>query len=99
MVEGQATGSRPSARAWPQAEVIREPSQLTECVRFGVGYSIIYVSNVIRPGALIDPVVNPTLVPFRTEFGLPLGTARPMQVFHGTDYWAQGVNFTLTLMF
>ena len=73
--------------------------QLTECVRFGVGYSIIYVSNVIRPGALIDPVVNPTLVPFRTEFGLPLGTARPMQVFHGTDYWAQGVNFTLTLMF
>jgi hypothetical protein len=73
--------------------------QLTEHVRIGAGYSIVYVSNVIRPGMQIDPVVNPTLVPLRTEFGLPLGTARPMQVFHGTDYWAQGVNFTVTLLF
>ena len=73
--------------------------QLTRCIRVGVGYDIVYASNVIRPGTMIDPVVNPTLTPFRTEFGLPLGTARPTQIFHGTDYWAQGVNWSVTLQF
>jgi hypothetical protein len=71
--------------------------QLCPGVRVGFGYSALYATNVIRPGTQIDGVVNPTLTPTRPEFGAPLGTARPTQVFHGSDYWAQGVNWTLTL--
>ena len=73
--------------------------QLTPHVRFAIGYSLVYVSNVARPGNQIDPVVNPTLVPLRPEFALPLGTARPMQRLARSDFFADGVNFSLSFVF
>ena len=36
----------------------------SEQVSFGLGYSLLLVSNVLRPGGQIDPVVNPALLPF-----------------------------------
>jgi hypothetical protein len=73
--------------------------QITHAIRFQVGYSFLYASNVVRPGEQIDPRVNPTLVPTRPEFGLPLGSNRPMQIFSKTDFWAVGVNFGVTIMY
>jgi hypothetical protein len=73
--------------------------QLTSHIRFAVGYSLVYVSNVARPGDQIDPVVNPTLVPLRPEFALPLGTSRPMQLLAHSDYLAHGVNFSLAFVY
>src|SRR5260370_32977697 len=73
--------------------------QLTRHARFAIGYSFEYVSNVVRPGNQIDPVVNPTLVPLRPEYALPLGSARPSQLFIRNDFFAEGVNFSLSLVY
>jgi len=73
--------------------------QLTRCVRMTAGFDFMYVTSVLRPGDQIDPVVNPTLVPLRPEFGQPLGTARPAQRFVPTDFWAHGVSFGFHLRY
>jgi hypothetical protein len=73
--------------------------QITQTMRFFFGFDFLYASSVIRPGDQIDNVVNPTLVPFRPEFGTAAGTARPTQLFRTTDWWVTGVSFGLNLRF
>jgi hypothetical protein len=67
--------------------------QALQCLKFTAGIDFLYATSVIRPGAQIDPVVNPTLTPFRPEFGAPAGTARPTQRFVTGDFYAFGVSF------
>ncbi len=71
---------------------------ICRCLRFFVGYSFLYCSNVVRPGDQIDRVVNPTQVPAFGGLGL-IGPARPAAILQQTDFWAQGVNFGLALQF
>jgi hypothetical protein len=73
--------------------------QLTRGLRVAVGYDFLYTYNVARPGAQIDPGINPNLAPSSPTFGVPGGTARPTPLFALTDYYAQGVNFSLTLRY
>lgn len=74
---------------------------VTPRLRFHIGYSILYWSNVLRPGDQIDPIVDQTLVPVPpgtpAQFQ-PLHPADPHPVvtFKRSDYWAQGVNFGVT---
>jgi hypothetical protein len=68
--------------------------QVTPGLRVFVGYNILYLSNVVRAGNQIDPVVNPTLLPSTTPT-TPSLPSRPAFVFKGTDFWAQGINFGL----
>jgi hypothetical protein len=63
--------------------------QWTERLRCYVGYNFLYWSEVARPGNQIDRVVNPNLL----APPLPGGPARPAFAFHGSDFWAQGINF------
>ncbi|MFT7640572.1 MAG: hypothetical protein ACI9G1_002315 [Pirellulaceae bacterium] len=66
---------------------------LTSQLRATVGYTMIYWSNVVRPGDHIDTVVNPNLLPPAVD---PLvGPSRPQFAFNDTHYWAQGLNFGL----
>jgi hypothetical protein len=66
--------------------------QITDALRVYVGYNFLYMSSVARPGDQIDQVVSrPTIPPAGR---LPPGS-RPLFAFHGTDFWAHGVNFGL----
>ena len=67
--------------------------QLTNNFRVFVGYTVMYWSNVVRPGDQIDPVVNPTQLPTPTGPGTLVGPARPAFAFHESALWAQGINF------
>jgi hypothetical protein len=69
--------------------------QLTDCVRLFVGYNLLYVSNVARPGEQIDRAVNPTQIPRFGGTGSLVGPAVPAFTFHGTDFYAQGLNLGL----
>lgn len=51
--------------------------QVTENLRLAVGYTFLYASTVVRPGDQIDPVS---------------GADHPAFAFHGTDFWAQGLD-------
>jgi hypothetical protein len=76
--------------------------QLTEHVRAYVGYSLVYISDVIRPSGLIDTNVDFTDlkprvvvvngVPMPVPVTIPPG-APPKPQFRSTDFWAQGVDF------
>ena len=70
--------------------------RVTEQVSFGLGYNLLLVSNVLRPGGQIDPVVNPALLPFS---GASAGPVRPTFEFVGKQFWMHGINVGLTVRF
>src|SRR5262249_16316701 len=84
--------------------VVEQPTievgyQITRGVRFSVGYDFLYTYNVARPGLQIDPGVNTNVVPLLQPAAPVGGPARPAPFFSLTDYYAQGVNFALTLRY
>lgn len=72
---------------------------LTTWLRAKVGYSLLYISEVVRPGDQIDRAVNPGVVPIDPEFGTPGGPPRPAFLFRGSDFWAQGFSGGLEFVF
>jgi hypothetical protein len=61
---------------------------LTQNLRFTVGYDLIYWSRVVRPGGQIDTFVNTS-----QSSGRPLvGTPGPLFAFHESDLWVQGLS-------
>jgi hypothetical protein len=75
---------------------------LTENVRVSVGYNFLYWSDVVRPGEQIDRGVDLTQINHFTP--LPPGTTpvsppRPAPLFRSTDFWAQGLTFSLEFSF
>jgi hypothetical protein len=69
---------------------VRAGVQLTPRARAMIGYNLWGLSNVIRAGATIDPVVNPNLSPFITA-SAPSNQLRPRFQFNGAEFWAQGL--------
>jgi Putative beta barrel porin-7 (BBP7) len=72
---------------------------ITPRIKATVGYTFVYWSRVVRPGAQIDPSVNQTVIPTHQNFGLNAPDGRPAFNFRETDFWAQGVNFGLEFKF
>ncbi len=69
---------------------------LTRRLKLTAGYTLLYWSNVVRPGDQIDLDVNANLLPRRD--GAPDSTTivqddHPRFEFRQTDLWAQGINF------
>ena len=73
--------------------------QLTRHLKLFVGYSFLWISTVARAGEQIDPVINVSQFPIRSGDGPLVGRARPAPKFHGSDFWAQGLNFGLELRY
>jgi hypothetical protein len=67
---------------------------ITDHLRVFVGYDVLYLSSVVRPGDQIQPLVNENNRPFtgNTTVSPPFVPAVP---FRATNFWAQGVNFGL----
>jgi hypothetical protein len=65
-----------------------------------VGYDVIYLDNVVRPGDQIDATLNLTGNPAISGTGAVLtGAARPQPQFNSSSFWAQGINFGLSQAF
>jgi hypothetical protein len=52
-----------------------------------------YMSNVVRPGTIIDTQVDSRLLPLAGNN--PAGATRPQFRWVDDDLWAQGMNFGL----
>ncbi len=66
--------------------------QLTRKLRLTGGYTLLYWSNVVRPGDQIDPDINSTLIP-GNDAAVDLRPGdHPRRDFVRTDFWGQGVN-------
>jgi hypothetical protein len=73
--------------------------RITENVSAHVGYTFLYWTHVVRPGDEIDPRVNPFVVPSDQRFGAGPSGGHPVFSFHDSDFWAQGINFGVSLRF
>lgn len=74
--------------------------QVTPRVRTTFGYGIFYLSSVVRPGGAIDRVVNDSAIRFVSAADRTQSAAvRPAFDWGraATDYWAQGLNFGVTV--
>ena len=58
------------------------------CVSMHVGYSLIYMSDVVTSGRQIDTSVN-----LSQQSGPVVGEERPLFAFEDEYYWLQGINF------
>lgn len=68
---------------------------VTDRMRVFAGYNFLYLSSVLRPANVIDPVVDAARVPNFLPTGTPPlpGTPRPAPRLDATDFFAQGVSF------
>lgn len=74
--------------------------EITPQLKLLVGYTIIYVSDVARPGNLIDRSINRTELPSSQTFSPSVGgPQKPGFTWSGTDFWAQGINIGFSLRF
>ena len=69
--------------------------KVRDWLRLTVGYSGVWISDVVFSGDQIDQVVNPT----QFTGGLLDGPARPAFTFRSTDYWLHGLNLGATLTY
>jgi Putative beta barrel porin-7 (BBP7) len=73
---------------------------ITAQLRASVGYDFLYWSSVVRPGQQIDPNLNPNQFPGVIPAGSPLiGPPLPGPLFNRTDFWAQGIHFSVEYRF
>lgn len=69
--------------------------QVTQNLRLFVGYTLLYWTNVARPGDAINTGVNSTRTPLSLVPGSgPIG---PSFIFRDSDFWASGVNVGVQL--
>jgi hypothetical protein len=74
--------------------------QFTDHIRLSAGYTFLYWSNVLRSGDQIDRVIDIRQVPNFAPANTPGVTqVRPIVPFKETDFWAQGVTFSLELRY
>jgi hypothetical protein len=65
---------------------------ITDNLRLHVGYSFLYINDVVRPGNQLTPAVNSILVPTSPNFGGLGGPAQPAPQFRQDSFWAHGIN-------
>jgi len=74
--------------------------RLLECLKLNIGYTFLYMTNVVRPGDQISNGINPTQSPSFT--GNPnsklVGAPAPLYSSQSSDWWAHGLNFGLEFM-
>lgn len=62
-----------------------------------IGYNVLYWSDVVRPGDVVDRTVNPTQLPTSVQSVGFSGPARPQPFHHDSDLWMHGINAGLAL--
>lgn len=72
--------------------------QATEHIGLFTGYSFLSYHRVVRPGQQIDLVTNTTQIPGPGLPAVLVGPAHPAVLFSQSDFWAQGINFGLELV-
>jgi hypothetical protein len=73
--------------------------QLSDSLQAFVGYSFLYMSDVVRPASQVNPFLNPRFLPASPAFGSVTGSAEPTRFLRQNDFWAQGVNFGVSFRY
>jgi hypothetical protein len=99
-VQGANLGRRVSNRLSVLAEAGAQVGvQVSKHVRVTLGYDLLYLEDVARPGDQIDPIVNPRLLPTSTTFGSVSGLTSPIPTRARDDWYAHGVRIGMELQY
>ena len=71
---------------------------VTRCLSMYVGYNFVYLNKVIRPGNQLNPVIDPSIVPFSTAYG-NAAVPSPLKGLVQDDFTIQGVSFGFGLKY
>lgn len=87
--------------AYLPAGTIKLGYQWTQRLSTYIGYDGLYISDVVRPGDQINPVINPTLLPISQTFNpqFPFGPPEPALKFERSDFYLHGFEFGLTFRY
>ncbi len=69
--------------------------QITSHLRATVGYSLLWLTDMVRPGDQVDRTVNPNSLPP----ALPSTPIGPTFTLRDTDFWVQGIRVGMELRF
>ncbi|MCI0639756.1 MAG: BBP7 family outer membrane beta-barrel protein [Gemmataceae bacterium] len=72
---------------------------VTDWLRARVGYNLLYLTSVVRPGSQIDRNIDVQQVAIDPAFTPGLAASRPRFVFRDSDFWAHGFNFGLEVRY
>jgi hypothetical protein len=73
---------------------------ILECMRVSLGYNVLGLSDVLRPGNQIDRVINPAQLTPGSFGGIgPAVPPRPSFTFRDSAFWVQGLTATLEVRF
>jgi hypothetical protein len=72
---------------------------LSQNIQLHIGYTFLYWSNVVRPGDLVDPTINPAIVPTYAGYNQADGAGTPSLSFKGSEFWVQGGEVGVTVRF
>jgi hypothetical protein len=72
---------------------------LTRQLSMYVGYTMLYVNRVARPGDQLNPVIDPTVVPFSQFYGQGGSVQGTSVLFNQNEFWLHGVNFGLAFKY
>jgi hypothetical protein len=69
--------------------------RLGDAARIYVGYSVIYLSDAVRPGDQIDRTLHASQIPLSSGDAPVYGSDRPSRLFNRSDFWTQGLTIGL----
>jgi hypothetical protein len=64
-----------------------------------VGYNVIYMTSVVRPGGQIDRQIDIRQVPADPGFQAGATVTRPRFEFRDSDFWTHGLNFGIEVRY
>ncbi|MBM4070582.1 MAG: hypothetical protein FJ271_16745 [Planctomycetes bacterium] len=73
--------------------------QLFRSTRIFAGYTLMMMTNVVRPGDQLNNIVDARQIPTNATFVPGLIGTSPGRSFVSSDFWAQGVNFGILFGF
>jgi hypothetical protein len=73
--------------------------QVTQGSKLFAAFDFIYINEVIRPGVMVDSVVNTRFVPSSANFGTLSGPSAPLRTQNRTDFFTYGVRFGYQVQF
>lgn len=72
---------------------------ICSCCRVSVGYDLLYWSDVVRPGNLVDRHINSDALVVSPSYGGGGAQGRPERRSSWSDFWAQGFNLGLEVRY
>jgi hypothetical protein len=73
--------------------------QAASWARLAFGYNFLFCSSVVRPGEQIDTVVDQAQIPSAAAFNAAAPAEAPRALFRQNNFWAQGLNLSVTLSY